>query len=76
MKKRKKLQLQVESEKEAYMIEQSLSSKVRQDDKYIVMKLSNSNEKYEMISSSMNNKLFKNQKTSSSAIVNKFYSKI
>ena len=58
------------------MISQSLSSEVEQDDKYKVMKLSNSNEEYEMISFSINDELFKDQKTSSSATINKFYSEI
>ena len=49
---------------------------MKQDDEYIVMKSSNSNEKYEMISFSMNDKLSKNQKTSLSVTVNKFYSEI
>ena len=58
------------------MISQLLSSEVEQDDKYKVIKLSNSDEEYEMISFSMNDELSKNQKTSSSAIINKFYSEI
>ena len=49
---------------------------MRQDDEYIVMKLSNSDEKYEMISFSINDELFKNQKTSSSVTANEFYSEI
>ena len=40
------------------------------------MKSSNSNEEYKMILFSSDNELFKNQKTSLSAIVNKFYSEI
>ena len=76
MKKEKKSQLQVESNKEVYTVSQLLSSKVEQDDKYIVIKSSNSNKEYEMISFNNNDKLLKNQKTSSSVIVNKFYSEI
>ena len=74
--KEKKSQLQVESEEKAYIVSQSLSLKVGQDNEYIVMKLSNSNEEYEMVSSSSDDKLLKNQKTSSSETVNKFYSEI
>ena len=40
------------------------------------MKLLNSNEEYEMISFSDDDDLSKNQKTSSSATINKFYSEI
>ena len=76
MKKEKKLQLQIESSKEVYTVSQSLLSEVEQDDKYIITESSNNNKEYEMISFSNNNKLFKNQKTSLSAIVNKFYSEI
>ena len=74
--KEKKSQLWVKSKKEAYMIDQSLSSEVEQDDEYKVMKSLNSNEEYEMISFSINDKLSENQKTSSSATINKFYSEI
>ena len=40
------------------------------------MKSSNSDEEYEVISSSVNDELLKNQKTSSSVTINKFYFKI
>ena len=53
-----------------------LSSEVEQDNEYIVMKLSNSDEEDEMILFSSDNKLSENQKTSSSVTVNKFYSEI
>ena len=53
-----------------------LSLKVEQDDEYEVIKSSNSNEEYKVISFSINNELLKNQKTSSSATINKFYLKI
>ena len=59
-----------------HIVSQSLLLKVEQDDEYIVIKLLNSNEEYKMISFSSNNDLLKNQKTSSSAIINKFYLKI
>ena len=58
------------------MISQSLLFKVEQDDEYIVIKSLNSNEKYEMILFSSDDKLSENQKTSSLVIVNKFYLKI
>ena len=58
------------------MISQSLSSKVEQDNKYIVMRLSNSDEEYKMISFNVNDKLSENQKMSSSVIINKFYLEI
>ena len=58
------------------MISQLLSSEVEQDNEYIVMKLSNSNEEYEMISFSSNDDLSENQKMSSPVTVNKFYLKI
>ena len=74
--KEKKLQLWVKSKREAYTVDQLLSLKVKQDNKYKVIKLSNSNKEYEMISFSVNDELSKNQKTSSSAIINKFYSEI
>ena len=60
MKKEKKSQLQVESKKEAYTVSQSLSSEVEQDDKYVIIKLLNSDKEYEMISFSSDDKLFKN----------------
>ena len=74
--KEKKSQLQVESKKEAYTVSQSLSSEVEQDDKYVIMKSSNSDEEYEVISFSVNDELLKNQKTSSPVTINKFYLKI
>ena len=74
--KEKKSQLQVESEEKAYTVSQSLSLKVEQDDEYIVMKSSNSNEEYEVVSFSSDDKLLKDQKMSSSETVNKFYLKI
>ena len=74
--KEKKPQLQVESKKEAYTIDWLLSLKVEQDDEYEVIKSSNSDEEYEVISLSVNDELLKNQKTSSSATINKFYLKI
>ena len=58
------------------MIDQLLLSKVEQDNEYIIMKSSNNNEEYKVISFSSSDKLSKNQKMSSSAIVNKFYLKI
>ena len=75
-KKEKKSQLQVESHKETYTVSQLLSLKVEQDDKYVIIKLFNNNEEYKMISFSSDDRFFKNQKTSSSATVNKFYLKI
>ena len=59
-----------------YIVSQSLSLKVEQDNEYIVIKLSNNNEEYEVTSFSDDDKLFKNQKISSLATVNKFYLKI
>ena len=58
------------------MISQSLSSEVEQDNEYIIIKLLNSDEEYKKILFSSDDKLSENQKTSSSAIVNKLYSKI
>ena len=58
------------------MISQSLLSEVEQDNEYKVIKSLNSNKEYEIISFSVNNKLSENQKTSSSATINKFYSEI
>ena len=74
--KEKKPQLQVELKKEAYTIDQLLSLKVEQDDEYKVIKSSNSNEEYKIISFSINDELSENQKTSSSVTINKFYLKI
>ena len=74
--KEKKLQLWVKSSKEMHTVSQSLLSEVRQNDEYIVMKSLNSDEEYEMISFSIDDELSENQKTSSSATVNKFYLKI
>ena len=42
------------------MISQSLLSEVEQDNEYIVIKSSNSNEEYKMISFSSDDKLLKN----------------
>ena len=70
--KEKKLQLQVESKEEAYTISWSLSSEVEQDDVYKVMRSLNSNKEYEIVSFSVNDELSENQKTSSSATINKF----
>ena len=58
------------------MIDWLLLSEVKQDDEYKVMKSSNSDEEYEVISFSVNDELSENQKTSSSATINKFYSEI
>ena len=58
------------------MIDWLLSSEVEQDDEYKVIKSSNSNKEYEMISFSRDDELSENQKTSSSVIINKFYSEI
>ena len=66
----------MKSKEEAYTVSQSLSSKVEQDDEYIIMKLSNSDKEYEMISFSSDDELSENQKMSSSVTINKFYSKI
>ena len=74
--KEKKSQLQVKSKKEVYIVNQSLSLEVEQDDKYIIMKLSNSNKEYEMILFSSDDELSEDQKISSSVTVNKFYLKI
>ena len=65
----------MKSKKETYTVSQSLSSEVEQDNKYIVLKLLNSDKEYEMISFS-NDKLSENKKTSLSVTVNKFYLKI
>ena len=53
-----------------------LLSEVEQDDVYEVIRSSNSDEEYEMISFNINDELSENQKTSSSVTVNKFYSEI
>ena len=74
--KEKKSQLWVESKKGAYIISWLLLSEVEQDDEYKVMKSLNSNEEYEVISSSINSELSENQKTSLSVTINKFYLKI
>ena len=58
--KEKKSQLWVESKKEAYIISWLLLSEVEQDDEYEVMKSSNSNEEYKMISFSINDELSEN----------------
>ena len=59
-----------------YTVNWLLSSEVRQDDEYIVIKSSNSDEDYEMILFSSDDELSENQKISSSVTVNKFYSEI
>ena len=66
----------MKSKKEAYTVSQLLSSKVEQDDEYIIIKLLNSDKEYEVILFSSNDELFKNQKMSSSATINEFYLKI
>ena len=76
MEKRKKPQLQVESSEEVYTVSWLLSSEVEQDDKYVVIESLNSNEEYKVVSFSSDDELLKNQKTSSSVTVNKFYFKI
>ena len=74
--KEKKSQLWIESKKEVYMIDWLLSSEVEQDDEYEVMKSSNSDKDYKMISFSVNDELSEDQKTSSSVTIYKFYFKI
>ena len=74
--KEKKPQLQVKSSEEAYIVSQLLSSEVEQNNKYIIMKSFNSKEEYKMVLFSSNDELFKDQKMSSSATANKFYSEI
>ena len=59
-----------------YTVDWLLSSEVEQDNEYIVMKLSNSDEEYKMISFNSDDDLSKDQKISSSVTVNKFYSEI
>ena len=49
---------------------------MRQDDEYIVIKLLNSDEEYEIVLFNSDNELLENQKTSSSETVSKFYLKI
>ena len=58
--KRKKSQLWVESKKEAYTVSQLLSLKVEQDDKYMIMKSSNSDEEYKIVSFSSDDELSEN----------------
>ena len=53
-----------------------LLSKVKQDDKYVIIKLLNSDKEYKMILFSNSDKLSKNQKISLLVTVNKFYFKI
>ena len=53
-----------------------LSSEVKQDDVYKVMRSSNSDEEYEIILFSVNDELSENQKTSLSVTINKFYLEI
>ena len=74
--KGKKPQLQVESKERAYTVDQSLSPEVEQKDEYIIMESFNSKEEYEVVLSSSDGELFKNQKTSPPATVNKFYPEI
>ena len=74
--KRKKSQLQVESQERAYTVSQSLSPEIEQEDEYVIMKSFNSEEEYEMISSSSDEELLKDQKMSSSETVNEFYPEI
>ena len=59
-----------------YTVSQLLSSEVEQDNEYIVIKSLNSDEEYKMILFNSNNDLSENQKMSSSATINKFYSEI
>ena len=66
----------MESDKEAYMIDWLLSSKVEQNDEYVIMKSFNNKEEYEIISFNNDDELSENQKMSSSATANKFYSEI
>ena len=68
--------MQVELNKRTHIINQSLLLEIEQDDKYVVIKLSNSDKEYKIVLSDSNSKLSENQKTSSSEIVNKFYSEI
>ena len=74
--KGKKPQLQVESRERAYTVNQLLSPEVGQDDEYVMMESSNSEEEYEMISFRSDGELLEDQKTSSQATVNEFYSEI
>ena len=60
MQKKKKSSLQVELSEKMYTVNQLLSSEVKQDDKYIVIKLLNRNEEYKIVSFSSNNKLSEN----------------
>ena len=53
-----------------------LSSEVKQDNKYVIMKSLNSDKEYKIVLFSSDSKLLENQKTSLSAIINKFYSEI
>ena len=76
MEKEKKPQLWVELKEEAYTVSQLLSSEVKQDDKYVIMKSLNSDEEDEVISFSSDDKLLKDQKMSSSETVNELYSEI
>ena len=66
----------MKSSKRAHTVNWLLSSEVEQDNKYVIMKSSNSEEEYKMISFSSDDELSENQKTSSSVTVNKFYSEI
>ena len=53
-----------------------LLSEVEQNDMYVIIKSSNSDKEYKMILFNSNDKLSENQKMSSLATVNKFYSEI
>ena len=74
--KEKELQLQVKLSKEAHTVSWLLSPEVEQNDKYVIIKSSNSKKEYEVISFSSDDELSKNQKTSLSATANKFYPEI
>ena len=50
--------------------------KLRQDDKYIVIRLSNSDEEYKIVLFNSNDRLSENQKINLLATVNKFYLEI
>ena len=49
---------------------------MKQDDKYIVIKSSNSNKEYKIVLFSSDNRLSEYQKISLLVIINKFYSEI
>ena len=52
----------MKSKKEVYTVSQLLSSEVEQDNKYIIIKLLNSDKEYEMILFSSDDKLFYNNR--------------